>query len=53
MPSRSAKTQIRAEIERLEDARKQCNDEGIRKVIEEWIAELKKTLAEGVQTRES
>jgi len=49
MPSRSANAQIRAEIERLEDARKQCSDEGIRKVIEEWITELRKTLAGGAK----
>jgi len=36
MLSRGARAQIEAEIERLEDARKICNDDGIRKVIESF-----------------
>jgi hypothetical protein len=44
MLSRSARAQIKAEIERLEGARKICNDVGIRKVIEGWIEQLKKKL---------
>jgi hypothetical protein len=34
--------QIKAEIARLEVAYKQCNDEGIQKVIQGWIEEQKK-----------
>jgi hypothetical protein len=41
--------QIRAEIVRLEEARKTCNDEGIRKVIDGWIEEAKKKLSEGTE----
>ena len=37
---------IRAEIARLEEAREQCNDIGIRRVIEGWIKEQKKFLAD-------
>jgi hypothetical protein len=36
---------IKAEIERLEQALRDCSDGGIRRVIEEWIAEAKKKLA--------
>jgi hypothetical protein len=36
---------IKAEIKRLEEARKDCADGGIRKQIEVWIAEQKKILA--------
>jgi hypothetical protein len=36
--------QIKAEIERLEKARKECTDSGIRQRIEAWIAEQKKKL---------
>jgi hypothetical protein len=32
---------IRAEIERLQKAQKECADGGIRKQIDEWIAEHK------------
>jgi hypothetical protein len=38
--------QIRAEINRLEEALKECRDEGIRKRIIAWIEEQKKKLAE-------
>jgi len=51
--SAAAIAQIKAEIARLEEARKQCNDEGIRRVIEGWIEEQKKMLAEGSKTPES
>jgi len=51
--SPAAIAQITAEIERLEDARKRCNDEGIRRVIEGWIEEQKKKLAEGSKTQDS
>jgi len=36
--------QIRAEIKRLEEARDECNDGGIRQQIEAWIKELKQNL---------
>ena len=49
MLSPGAIAQIKAEIARLEDARKQCNDEGIMKVIEGWIEEQKEKLAEGTK----
>ena len=39
--------QIKAEIERLEELRKMCNDEGIKRVIQGWIEEQEKNLAEG------
>ena len=38
------RAQIKAEIERLEKARKECSDGGIRKRIEVWIKEQKKKL---------
>jgi hypothetical protein len=38
--------QIRAEIKRLEQALKECRDEGIRKRIMAWIEEQKQKLAE-------
>jgi len=41
--------QIKAEIARLEEARKQCNDASIQRVIEGWIEEQKKLLAEGTK----
>jgi hypothetical protein len=37
---------IKAEIKRLEKARRECNDSGIQKQIEAWIEELKKRLDE-------
>jgi hypothetical protein len=46
MLSPSTIAQIKAEIARLEEARKQCRERGINKVIEEWIADLKKKLSE-------
>jgi hypothetical protein len=36
---------IRDEIKRLEEARENCNDGGIRKRIEAWIKEQKQKLA--------
>jgi hypothetical protein len=41
--------QIKAEIAILEEARKECNDAGIQRVIEGWIEEQKKLLAEGTE----
>jgi hypothetical protein len=38
---------IKAEIKRLEEARKDCRDGGIRKQIDVWIEEQKKKLAYG------
>jgi hypothetical protein len=35
---------IKAEIARLEKARKECRDSGIQKQIDIWIEELKKRL---------
>jgi hypothetical protein len=49
MLSPSQTVQIKAEISRLEEYRKTCNDEGIRKVIEGWIEQQKKVLAEGTK----
>jgi hypothetical protein len=36
---------IKAEIERLEKARKDCRDRGIQEQIDVWIEALKKKLA--------
>jgi hypothetical protein len=36
---------IKAEIERLEKALRDCSDSGIRRVIEEWIADAKRRWA--------
>jgi hypothetical protein len=47
MLSPGQRAQIKAEIARLEEFRKQCNDVGIQKVIDGWIEQLKKELAEG------
>jgi len=47
MLSPGAKAQIKAEIERLEELLKMCNDEGIKRVIQGWVEEQKKKLAEG------
>jgi hypothetical protein len=49
MLSPRAIAQIKAEIERLEEYRKTCSDDGIRKVIEGWIEQQKKKLAEGTE----
>jgi hypothetical protein len=35
---------IKAEIERLEKARRECNDGGLQKVIDAWVEALKKKL---------
>jgi hypothetical protein len=45
MLSRAEIAKIRAAIEELEKARDNCNDSGIRKLIEAWIEEQKKRLA--------
>jgi hypothetical protein len=42
-------SQVNAEITKLEEAREQCDDAGIQRVIEGWIQELKKILAEGTK----
>jgi hypothetical protein len=39
--------QIKAEIERLEKALRDCTDSGIRGVIQDWIADAQKRLASG------
>ena len=49
MISPSQRAQIKAEIAKLEEDRKICNEAGIRKVIEGWIEEQKKKLAEGMR----
>jgi len=41
--------EIKAEIARLEEAHERCTDLGIQRVIDGWIAELKKQLAEGTK----
>jgi hypothetical protein len=46
--SPGTKAQIKAEIGRLEELREICNDDGIQKVIQGWIEEQKKKLAEGM-----
>jgi len=48
MLSPGTKAQIKAEIGRLEELREICNDDGIQKVIQGWIEEQKKKLAEGM-----
>jgi len=49
-PAETAK--IKADIERLEKARDQCTDTGIRKLIEAWIEEQKQKLASGKNTNQ-
>jgi hypothetical protein len=51
MLSPSARAQIKAEVERLELAYKNCNDERIRKVIEGWIEEQKEKLLSGENSK--
>jgi hypothetical protein len=41
---------IKAEIERLQKARLECRDSGIREKIDVWIEEEKKKLASGEYT---
>jgi hypothetical protein len=41
----SASDKIKAELEELQSALLQCTDSGVRKVIEDWIAEAKLRLA--------
>jgi len=47
MRSREEVVKIRAEIERLEQARKRCTDSGIQEQIDVWIEEQKKKLIGG------
>jgi hypothetical protein len=47
MLSRGEVAIIKAEIERLEKALKECTDGGIRDQIERWIEEEKKKLLAG------
>jgi hypothetical protein len=47
MLSAEETAKITAEIERLEKARWECTDGGIRKLIEAWIEEQRKKLASG------
>jgi hypothetical protein len=47
MLSAEETAKIKAEIERLEKARRECTDGGIRKLIEAWIEEQRKKLASG------
>jgi predicted RNase H-like nuclease len=42
---------IKAEIERLEKALRDCSDSGIRRVIEEWIADAKRRLVSGQESK--
>ena len=42
---------IKAEIERLEKALRDCSDSGIRRVIEEWIADAKRRLASDQESK--
>jgi hypothetical protein len=51
MLSPSARAQIKAEVDRLELAYKNCRDEGIRKVIEGWIEEQKEKLVSGENSK--
>jgi hypothetical protein len=44
MLSRGDVALIRAEIERLEKARKECTDSGLQKRIDAWIEEQKRKL---------
>jgi hypothetical protein len=41
---------IKAEIERLEKARRECNDSGLQKRIDAWIAEEKKKLERDINS---
>ncbi len=45
MFSPSKLEKIKAEIERLEAALRDCNDSGLREIIENWIMEKKKKLS--------
>jgi hypothetical protein len=49
MLSSGERTRIKAEIERLEKAFKECTDNGIGEAIKAWIADLKKELAAGTK----
>jgi hypothetical protein len=43
--------QIKAEIDRLEKARRECNDGGIRVRIEAWIEEQKRKLIDAAKSK--
>jgi hypothetical protein len=47
----SASDKIKAEVEKLQSALLQCTDSGIRKVIEDWIAEARQRLASQQKTK--
>jgi hypothetical protein len=47
----SASDKIKADLEKLRGALLQCTDSGIRKVIEDWIAEAKQRLASQQKTK--
>jgi len=49
--SRIKPEDIKAEIERLEKALRDCSDSGIRRVIEEWIADAKRRLVSGQESK--
>ncbi len=49
-PAEMAK--IKADIERLEKARDECIDTGIRKLIEAWIEEQKQKVVSGKSTKQ-
>ena len=51
MLSRGGVAMIRAEIERLEKALKECSDGGIRERIKAWIEEEKKKLMAGEDSK--
>ena len=46
MLSPAGKDRIKSDIAMLEKARNDCADSGLRKVIENWIEDAKKTLAD-------
>jgi hypothetical protein len=46
MLSPADKDRIEFDLTKLEKARDDCRDSGLRKVIETWIEEAKKSLAE-------
>ncbi len=45
MPAPGELAKLKAEIERLEKAFRECTDSGIRKVIEGWMEDARKRLA--------
>jgi hypothetical protein len=50
MSSPGEMAQIKAEIERLEKALRDCTDSGIRGVIKDWIVDAQKRLASGKES---